>query len=256
MRIIRTIEELLTCRKAHNDNLSVGLVPTMGALHEGHISLIRRCRKENDICVMSLFVNPTQFNDKNDLRNYPATFEKDADICNREGVDILFSPEYKAMYPDNFKYRLLETDASRLLCGAHRPGHFDGVLTVVLKLFNLIRPNRAYFGEKDYQQMTLINGMVKALFLPVDIVPCPIVREADGLAMSSRNLNLSEVERKRAGRFPEVLSRGSTSESIKQALDAEGFKVDYVQDFMTRRCAAVNVGSVRLIDNVPIAKGN
>lgn len=145
-------------------DVSVGFVPTMGALHFGHETLLRRAKSENDIVVLSIYVNPTQFNDKKDFEKYPVTWEQDLAVAQRAGVDAIFFPEYTEMYPDQYKYKITENDFSRQLCGAHRQGHFDGVLSVVMKLFQIVNPYRAYFGEKDYQQLRLIQGMVQAFF--------------------------------------------------------------------------------------------
>jgi len=252
-RIIKKISEWKEIRNSDElKNKTVGFVPTMGALHKGHISLIEKCVNENDISVVSIFVNPTQFNDPNDLRNYPRTFEEDLAILKNHNVDFLFYPEYEEIYQDNYKYRIVETDFSKKLCGAFRPGHFEGVLTIVMKLFNIIRPHKAYFGEKDYQQLKLIDGMCKAFFMDIEIIPCPIVRDEDGLALSSRNLLLSKEEREFALNFPKLLASNKTKEQIKKELEELGFKVDYIEEFEGRRFGAVHVGKVRLIDNVKL----
>ena len=228
----------------------------MGALHEGHRSLIVRCRQENDICVVSLFVNPTQFNDPNDLTEYPSTFDADRQLCEAEGVDAIFFPDYADLYPDDYRYRVSEDEVSRLLCGAHRPGHFDGVLSVVMKLLNLVQPRHAYFGEKDWQQLQLVKGMVDAFFMPVTIVGCPTVRETDRLALSSRNLRLSKTQREKAAQFPRLLATPAPAGDVARLLEKDGFEVDYVQDFKGRRCAAIHCGGVRLIDNLPLSRGD
>ena len=252
-RIIKKISEWKEIRNSDElKNKTVGFVPTMGALHKGHISLIEKCVNENDVSVVSIFVNPTQFNDPNDLRNYPRTFEEDLAILKNHNVDFLFYPEYEEIYQDNYKYRIVETDFSKKLCGAFRPGHFEGVLTIVMKLFNIIRPHKAYFGEKDYQQLKLIDGMCKAFFMDIEIIPCPIVRDEDGLALSSRNLLLSKEEREFALNFPKLLASNKTKEQIKKELEELGFKVDYIEEFEGRRFGAVHVGKVRLIDNVKL----
>jgi pantoate--beta-alanine ligase len=253
MKILSAPEAVIRWRAAIGGDRSVGLVPTMGGLHAGHQSLIRRCRAENDVCAVSLFVNPTQFNDKQDLASYPDTCEIDVAMCRAEGVDLLFTPDYDSLYPDGYRYQLVEIDISRLLCGADRPGHFEGVLSVVAKLLNLVRPQRAYFGEKDFQQLQLVKGMAAAFFIPVEIVPCPTVREADGLAMSTRNLNLSPAERRRAAEFPRLLASAGDADTVRAVLEEAGFEVDYVADFNGRRCAAVRLGAVRLIDNRRLA---
>ena len=253
MKILSAPQAVTRWREAVASDQPVGLVPTMGGLHAGHRSLIRRCRDENDWCAVSLFVNPTQFNDKQDLEKYPDTYDQDVAMCRQEDVDLIFTPVYETLYPDGYRYRVVETEISRLLCGADRPGHFEGVLAVVTKLFNLVRPRRAYFGEKDFQQLQLVKGLVEAFFIPVDIVPCPTVREADGLAMSTRNLNLSPDERPKAASFPHLLAGPGDVEAVRATLEKVEFEVDYVADFQGRRCAAVRVGSVRLIDNRPLA---
>ena len=229
---------------------SLGFVPTMGALHEGHLSLLRRARRENGLTAVSVFVNPAQFNDKEDLARYPRTLAADAELLKAGGADFLLVPAASEIYPDGYRYRVSENEESRALCGAHRPGHFDGVLTVVLKLLNLVKPDRAYFGEKDYQQYRLVRGMAEALFLDVKIVPCPIAREPDGLAMSSRNLLLGEEERAIAPALNMVLTSGAPLSRMKKALAKLGFEPDYVEERWGRRLAAAKLGKVRLIDNV------
>lgn len=230
-------------------NRRVGFVPTMGALHAGHRALLERARAENERVVLSIFVNPTQFNDPNDLTKYPRTL--DADLALAAGlVDDVIVPEPEELYPDQYRYRVTENQLSAELEGAHRPGHFDGVLTVVLKLLNLVQPHRSYFGEKDWQQLQLVRGMAAALFLPGEIVACPTVREADGLAMSSRNRRLSPAARARAAQFPKVLRSAPTPTDAARGLQAAGFATDYVEEREGVRLAAVRIEDVRLIDNV------
>jgi pantoate--beta-alanine ligase len=228
---------------------SVGFVPTMGALHAGHRSLLERARAENDVVVLSIFVNPSQFDDPADLDRYPRTL--DADLGVAAGLaDHVLVPDPGEMYADGYRYRVSEHGLSARLEGAHRPGHFDGVLTVVLKLLNLVRPHRAYFGEKDRQQLDLVQGMVRSLFLPVEIVPCPTVRDPDGVAMSSRNRRLSPAARSRAAAFPRILRGSPDAGQAAAALGNAGFGVDYVEDQGGVRLAAVRIEDVRLIDNV------
>lgn len=253
MKILRSPAELQSWRKAVNG--TVGFVPTMGALHEGHQTLLQHARKENELVVLSLFVNPTQFNDPNDFQNYPITWESDVALAQSEKVDAIFAPQKEDLYPDDYRYRVTETELSHRLCGAHRPGHFDGVLSVVLKLFLLVRPDRAYFGEKDYQQLRLIEGMVKAFFLPLEIIPVPTVRESDGLAMSSRNRRLNPEERKIAPELVHILRTSETTEEARQKLEQRGFRVDYVEDMASRRFAAAFLGETRLIDNIEVPRG-
>lgn len=231
---------------------SVGFVPTMGALHEGHRSLVEKSKRENDLTIVSIFVNPTQFNNPDDLKHYPRQEQQDLRMLEQWGADEVFLPRSEDMYADGYKYQVIENDESKILCGAHRPGHFNGVLTVVLKLFNIVRPTRAYFGEKDYQQLRLIQGMVSALHVPVQIIPCPTVREADGLAMSSRNMRLTPAEREQAAVLPKVLRNAPSAQAAFAELNSLGFKVDYVEDRWERRLAAAYIGQVRLIDNVEL----
>ncbi|MDO8544354.1 MAG: pantoate--beta-alanine ligase [Opitutaceae bacterium] len=233
---------------------SIGLVPTMGALHAGHEALLARARRENDRVVLSVFVNPTQFNDPTDLERYPRTLDEDVARA-RPYVDAIVAPPAEAMYRDHYRYRVSENQLSRRWEGEHRPGHFDGVLTVVLKLLNLVQPSRAYFGEKDWQQLELVRGMVDAFLLPVEIVACATVRDADGLALSSRNRRLSPEARARAVDFPRILQTAADPSVATTALRAKGFEVDYVDDHDGVRLGAVRLESVRLIDNVKLREG-
>ena len=251
MKIIRTAQELKKIR-AENEGKTVGFVPTMGGLHAGHRSLMERNRAENDIAIASVYLNPTQFNDKKDLETYPANFDDDVKLLESVGLDYLFAPTYDVMYPDGYTYKLTETDFSHVLCGATRPGHFDGVLTVVMKLLNIVRPTRAYFGEKDFQQLQLLKGMVSAFFMDVEIVPCPIVREENGLAISSRNRKLSADGIRIAPRLHEILAGSGTIEEKKKSLSEAGFTVDYLEERRGRLFVAAFLEGVRLIDNIPL----
>ncbi len=228
---------------------SIGFVPTMGALHAGHQALLARARAENDLVVLSIFVNPTQFNDVADLDRYPRTLDADLAMA-RPYTDAVLAPAPKELYPDGYTYRVTENPLSRRWEGAHRPGHFDGVLTIVLKLFNVVQPTRAYFGEKDWQQLQLVRGMVEAMLLPVAIVACPTVRDPDGLALSSRNARLSPAARARAATFPHVLRAAVDAPAAAAELRTAGFEVDYVDESNGVRLGAVRVEGVRLIDNV------
>jgi pantoate--beta-alanine ligase len=255
MNIIKTVQEWRDFRATGTSPRTgtqdtTGFVPTMGALHEGHLSLVDRCRTENKLAVVSIFVNPTQFNNPDDLAKYPSSFEEDCRMLEAAGTDILFAPAAGELYPDDYDIRVSEQTLSRTLCGASRPGHFEGVLTVVLKLLNIISPDRAYFGEKDYQQFLLIEKMTRALFLTTEIIPCPLVRESSGLAMSSRNRRLSPVGRAKASEFFAHLSSGAPVSEIKSALELSGFEVDYIEETHGRIFGAVILESVRLIDNV------
>lgn len=205
MLIARTVPEVREAVRAAREAVrkegrepAVGFVPTMGYLHEGHASLMRRSRGENDITVLSIFVNPLQFGPNEDFSRYPRDEERDLKLARENGVDIAFLPSVEAMYPKPVKTKVTVSGVTELLCGASRPGHFDGVGIVVGKLFHIVQPDRAYFGMKDAQQVAVIEQMTADLSFPVTIVPCPIVREADGLALSSRNVYLSEEERSQA----------------------------------------------------------
>ena len=225
---------------------SVGLVPTMGAFHEGHLSLFRAARAENDTVVASLFVNPAQFAAVEDLERYPRDEERDAQLAEEAGVDILFVPPLEEIYPPGFQTWVDVEELGAILEGEHRPGHFRGVATVCLKLFNLVRPDRAYFGQKDAQQAAVIKTMARDLGVPVQVRVCPTVRDEDGLALSSRNSYLTPEEREAALALPRALQARDRS-----LLD--GLQVDYFEeaDFEPRvLAAAVRVGGTRLIDNV------
>jgi len=230
----------------------VGFVPTMGALHEGHLSLVEASVEHNDFTVVSVFINPKQFDDTSDFEAYPADDQKDLDRLEQAGVDVVLLPDPAQIYADNYRFKVSESEFSQHLCGAHRPGHFDGVLTVVMRLLNLVRPDNAYFGEKDYQQLQLIRDMATAFFMPVNIVACATVREADGLAMSSRNQRLDQRQREKAAMLFATLSQSRSAEQARDTLTRQGFDVDYVEDIAGRRLAAARLGNTRLIDNVQI----
>jgi pantoate--beta-alanine ligase len=223
----------------------------MGALHRGHGSLVERCRAENEIAAVSIFVNPSQFNDPTDLDRYPRTLEQDLALLERLGADEVIAPSAREIYPNGYGFRVEPPGSDLVLEGAHRPGFFQGVLTVVLKLLNLVRADRAYFGEKDYQQLKIVTAMAQEFFLPTQIIPCPTVREDSGLAMSSRNTLLSPNARARAAYLYQALTTAASCAEAKSALEAQGFMVEYVEERWARRLAAVNLEGVRLIDNVP-----
>ncbi|MFS4458658.1 pantoate--beta-alanine ligase [Bdellovibrio sp. HCB2-146] len=250
IEVLRSPSEMKNFRKTLKG--SVGFVPTMGALHAGHESLMKRAAQECDNVILSIFVNPTQFNDPKDLEKYPKTWEADLEMAKRNGVKAIFFPRYEDMYPDNYKYKVIENDFSKILDGVDRPGHFDGVLTVVMKLFQIVSPDKAYFGEKDFQQLTLIKGMVEAYFLDLKIIPVPTMREQDGLAMSSRNVRLTAEQRALAPWIYKALTQSKTAQEAASLLSEKGFNVDYVTDLQGRRFAAARLGEVRLIDNVQI----
>ncbi len=253
MKIIQSIEEWRDrFRDLKTEGKTTGFVPTMGALHKAHISLVDRAVRENDICAVSIYLNPTQFNNPDDLRAYPVTWEADAAELEAAGADYLLYPSYEDMYRDDYRYKVIETDYSRDLCGTARPGHFDGVLTVVMKLLGMTRATRAYFGEKDWQQYRLIRGMAEAFFLDTAIVPCPLVREKSGLAMSSRNKMLTPDELETAPLFYKTISSGKSIEEMRRELENSGFTVDYLKKQENRIFGAVFLGKARLIDNVPV----
>ena len=250
--VFRSVKEFIAFRDQLPADLSVGFVPTMGALHEGHASLLKRAKSENDLCVLSIFVNPTQFNNPEDLKKYPRTWEADLKIAEECGVDLVLYPEYEEMYSDNYRYILSEKEFSKKLCGAFRPGHFDGVLTVVMKLLQIVNSNKAYFGEKDYQQLQLIKDMAQNFFVRTEITPCPTLREAGGLAMSSRNVRLTAEGRKKAALLYKALKEFNKFEEAKKFLEAEKIELEYFEEHFGRRFIAAYIDGVRLIDNVAI----
>ncbi|MDE3196503.1 MAG: pantoate--beta-alanine ligase [Acidobacteriota bacterium] len=238
-------------RRRGLDGRSIGFVPTMGALHRGHASLVERCREENGVVVVSIFVNPSQFNDPADLERYPRDLERDLALLESLGTDEVIAPSAADMYPDGYRFRIEPHPADLVLEGEYRPGHLQGVTTVVMKLLNLARADRAYFGEKDYQQLRIVTGLAREFFLTTEIVACPTVREESGLAMSSRNERLSaEARRTAACLFPALNTAASCGEA-KEELEARGFMVEYVEERWGRRLAAAHLDGVRLIDNVP-----
>jgi pantoate--beta-alanine ligase len=254
VNVCRTIVEAraeLATRRAG----SVGLVATMGSLHEGHISLLRAARDECETVVMSLFVNPAQFSDAADLGRYPRDEARDLALAEEAGVDLVFAPSADEMYPPGFQTWVEVTELGSILEGEHRPGHFRGVATIVLKLFSIVRPDRAYFGQKDAQQAEVIRHMIRDLALDIELRVLPTVRDADGLALSSRNVLLSPEERKRALALPRALATRDPVAARALLAESNGLVVDYLElaDFDPPVLAgAVRVGSTRLIDNVPL----
>ena len=277
MEIVHTIKDLQAALAAlRAQGKTVGLVPTMGALHAGHASLVKRCVAENDAVVVSVFVNPTQFNDKNDLAKYPRTLDADCRLLEQCGAAFAFAPSVEEMYPEpdtrQFSYAPLDT----VMEGKYRPGHFNGVCQIVSKLFEAVKPDRAYFGEKDFQQLAIIREMVRQLKFPLQIVGCPLVREEDGLALSSRNARLSAEERQQALKISQTLfaSRdyakshtvAETQKFVEDAIEAApGLRLEYFElvDGNTLQkianwedtsyavgCITVFCGEVRLIDNI------
>ncbi len=279
MLVLKDIEACRrTVRDAQRKGRCVGLVPTMGALHEGHLSLIRAARKRCSYVAVTIFVNPTQFSPHEDYEAYPRTFEADLRLCETVGVDLVFNPSVETIYPEGAQTTVHVDRVTQGLCGAGRPGHFDGVATVCAKLFNILPANAAFFGEKDYQQMVMIRWMVRDLNLPIEIVPCPTLREPDGLAMSSRNAYLSDEEREQATSLSRALHAaadrvtagerevGEITAAVRQEIGAAGpTDIEYVDivdadtldvlqivDRPARICLAVRIGSCRLIDNVAV----
>jgi pantoate--beta-alanine ligase len=234
-------------------NGSIGLVPTMGALHGGHLSLLRAARAENDTVVMSLFLNPAQFAEGSDLARYPRDEERDLELARDAGVDLVFAPERDEMYPPGFQTWVDVTELGSRLEGKFRPGHFRGVATIVLKLFTIVGPTRAYFGQKDAQQVEVIRALIRDLALEVELRVLPTVRDADGLALSSRNALLSPDERQRALALSRALATRDRDTALAELASSNGLEIDYVEvvDFDPPVLAgAVRVGSTRLIDNV------
>jgi pantoate--beta-alanine ligase len=254
MKIFKSLSEWQATRNQLDSALSIGFVPTMGNLHAGHASLFERSVAENDLTVSSLFINPKQFNQVEDFIHYPKTLDEDIHLLSELGVNYCIVPEEQSMYQDGYRYQVNENAESLSLEGAHRPGHFTGVLTIVMKLLNLAKPSRAYFGEKDYQQFKLIHGMAKAFFMDVEVICCKTIREPSGLAYSSRNNRLTTDEKITAASFASALRQPLAIPDLKKQIEALGIDVEYIEDHDNRRYAAVKIGAVRLIDNVELCK--
>ncbi len=255
MRVFRTISELRTALEPLRSN-TIGLVPTMGALHAGHASLLNAARLECQTVVMSLFVNPAQFAEPGDLNGYPRDEERDLAAAAEAGVDLVFAPDAEEMYPPGFQTWVEVTELGSLLEGRHRPGHFRGVATVCLKLFTIVRPDFVYFGQKDAQQVAVLRRLVADLALELELRALPTVRDEDGLALSSRNALLSDSDRDRALALPRALATRDP-ERARELLD--GLEVDYVEIAPFDPpvlAAAVRVGSTRLIDNIPLEEAS
>ena len=277
MKIVNSIKDLKAyLAEAKQDNKKIGFVPTMGALHNGHLSLVQHCVKNNDVCVVSVFVNPTQFNDKHDLETYPRTLEADCVLLESAGCDYVFAPSVEEMYPEPDTRTFDLGTVSEVMEGAKRPGHFNGVCQIVSKLFDAVQPDRAYFGEKDFQQLAIIREMVRQLKYNLEIVGCSIVREEDGLALSSRNKRLSAEERENALNISRTLFKSrnfaathtvsETQKMVEDAIEAApGLRMEYFEivDGNTLQkisnwedtsyavgCITVFCGEVRLIDNI------
>ena len=247
MKILRSLEEYREFRRQLRG--SIGFVPTMGQLHAGHVALLQQARRDSEVVVLSIFVNPTQFNDPNDLANYPRDFENDQRLALEAGVDAIWCPEVSTLYPDDYRYQIQEKELSTVLEGVSRPGHFTGMLTVVMKLLQCAQATRAYFGEKDYQQLKLVQGMAEAFFLKTEIIPAPIVRDEHGLALSSRHKRMSSEELEIAREFSRIFLSATDPKTCQAALTARGITVEYNEILHDRWLIAVNIGATRLIDN-------
>jgi pantoate--beta-alanine ligase len=255
MRMLRTVAEVRAALEPVRGESRIGLVPTMGAFHEGHLGLFRAAHEECDVVVASLFVNPAQFGETADLERYPRDEARDAALAADAGVDVLFAPTVEEMYPDGFQTWIEVTEVGSVLEGAFRPGHFRAVATVCCKLFNIVRPDVAYFGQKDAQQVEVLRRMIGDLNLELGLRVVPTVRDADGLALSSRNALLSPQERKEAAMLPKALA---TRDPVEARHLLNGFDVDYVEVAPFDPpvlAAAVRVGGTRLIDNVVLMEG-
>lgn len=252
MQIISTVQDWLQLRQNIDNPISLGYVPTMGALHQGHASLLARARKENDLVVLSIFINPTQYKSEAEYLSYPRPWDQDMAIARAAEIDYVFAPQPADFHFDN-NYRVSEDLLSNKMEGIADPGVFQRMLTNVLKLLLLIRPSNAYFGEKDYQQLLLIQGLVKAFFINTKIIPCATLRDMHGLPLSSRNEFLTAKGRLLAQRFAEIFQNThlSTDEMVQQFTDA-GLETEYIIDEWDRRFCAVNIDDIRMIDNRPL----
>lgn len=251
MNIVTEINDWQVIRKKLIGK-SIGLVHTMGNLHAGHMSLCQRSKEENDVTVAAIFINPTQFNQVHDFDLYPRTIEQDKAMLEKYNIDYLLLFNANALYPDQYQVQVSETEISQLLEGEYRPGHFTGMMTIVLKFLNIVQATRSYYGEKDFQQLMLIKKMAQALFLPVEIIGCPTIRADDNVALSSRNSRLTKEQRKQAIHFPRLMQSSLTPNQISTELTNFGFRVEYIVDKWQRRLGAVWLDDVRLIDNLPL----
>ncbi|MEQ1723684.1 MAG: pantoate--beta-alanine ligase [Pseudobdellovibrio sp.] len=250
MKVFNSLKEFIKYRDSISPEVSIGFVPTMGALHIGHVSLMKKSAEENDLSVLSIFVNPTQFNNPEDLKKYPRTLEADLKIAEEADIQFVILPSYQEIYPDDYRYQLIENDFSKKLCGAHREGHFNGVLTVVIKLLQIVAPQNAYFGKKDFQQFKLIEDMAQAFFLRTQIIGCETIREDDGLAMSSRNVRLTRLGRETAPLIYKALTTIKNLDEAREFLTTNKIEVEYLEEHFNRRFIAAFIDGVRLIDNV------
>jgi len=252
MQIYHSLIEWQQIRKKMPENLSIGYVPTMGNLHSGHLSLVSACKSANDFTIVSIFVNKPQFNKVDDFNSYPRTLDTDLKILEDAGVDCCIIPSDADVYHDGYHYQVQEIKRSLTLEGKFRPGHFTGVLTVLMKFFNLVKPHNVYMGEKDAQQLQLVRGMVKAFFMDIDVHACPTIRLPSGLAHSSRNNKLNKDELILANKFANIFHSSSSCEEAIEKISNLGIKIEYLEDSDNHRFAAVWIGEVRLIDNFKI----
>ena len=250
---IRDLTEWKKIRRSLDPAARIGFVPTMGNLHQGHISLLQRARDENDVSILSIFINRTQFNNTNDYEQYPKTTQRDIEITTAIGTNYILIPSHHDIYNDNYTYQINCTDEhAKQREGEMRPGHFTGMLTVVLKLLQLTKPTHLYLGEKDYQQLTLIQKMIDAFFIDTTIVACDIVREPTHLACSSRNQRLNKKQRQIADTFAHIFQQNISTDEIKEQLKNIPVEIDYLSQYDNRLYAAITIDGIRLIDNKPI----
>lgn len=249
MNIYRNLKSWREHRNIEPSHRTIGFVPTMGNLHRGHATLINKSLEENDKTVVSIFVNPTQFNQAQDFLHYPRTIENDIELLESLGVDSCLLPSEQELYPQGYRYKIQEREQDEKMEGLKRPGHFTGVLTVVMKLLLLVKPDNVYFGEKDYQQLQLVRGMVEDFFMDIQVIGCPIIREDSGLPCSSRNGRLTPSQRVLADQFATIFQKAAPCHEIIKELEEMGLIVEYLEEDEHRRFVAVKVGDIRLIDN-------
>lgn len=253
MLVLHTLEEWRILRRSLFNTKSLGFIPTMGNLHAGHLSLVEASQRSNEKTIVSIFINRMQFNQKEDFIHYPRTIETDLAYLEQKGVDYCLLPDENSMYNDNYNYQIQESSLSRLMEGQRRPGHFTGMLTIVMKFLQLVKPQRVYFGEKDYQQYLLIQDMVEAFFLDVEVIACPTFRETSGLACSSRNNRLTSEEKIKADRFANIFHQKKTLDELLKDFKHHQIEVEYLEEHFNRRFIAVNIGNIRLIDNYSLS---
>lgn len=255
MKIIDTVTDMIAWQRETKKTFpqdTIGFVPTMGALHNGHLDIVKHSQNDNQKTVVSIFVNPTQFNDPMDFEKYPKTIARDISRLEPLKVDVLFLPRAEDIYSDGKNFSIEEQHLKDQFCEARRQGHFQGVMTVVMKLLNIVSPHKIYLGEKDFQQLQIIRDMVNAFFMPVEVCGVPTVRDNEGLALSSRNERLSADGLRRARIFAKALRSAQSEKEFAQELEKENIRLDYLDEYKNRRLAAVYIDNIRLIDNVEI----